>query len=154
MYKRILVPVDGSQTATKALQAALQMAKESGGMVRIIHLVDANAYMGGSGGFVSYPGDDLPGSMRDSGQKMLENAANLAQTMGVPAETHLFDNFDGRLADVVSDAAKAWNADLVVVGTHGRTGIGRVLLGSGAEQILRQAPVPVLVIRSDERNSQ
>ena len=154
MFKRILVPVDGSQTATKALQSALQMAKESGGVVRIIHLIDANAYMGGAGGFVTYPGDDLPGSMRGSGQKMLEDAATLAQTMGVPAETHLFDNFDGRLADVVSDTAKSWNADLVVVGTHGRTGIGRVLLGSGAEQILRQSPVPVLVIRSNESSSQ
>ena len=153
MYKRILVPIDGSQTATKALQSALQMAKESGGVVRIIHLIDANAYMSGSGGFVSYPGD-LPGSMRDGGNKVIEEATNLAQSMGVVAETHLFDSFDGRLADVVSDEAKAWNADLVVVGTHGRTGIGRVLLGSGAEQILRQAPVPVLVIRSDDRNSQ
>ena len=152
MYKRILVPIDGSQTAAKALQSALLMAKESGGAVRIIHLIDANAYMGGAGGFVSFPGDDLPSSMRGSGQKMLQDAANLAQTMGVPAETQLFDNFDGRLADVVCDAAKTWNADLVVVGTHGRTGIGRVLLGSGAEQILRQAPVPVLVIRSHDND--
>ena len=152
MYKRILVPIDGSQTATKALQSALQMAKESGGVVRIVHLVDANAYMGSSGGFLNYP-RDLPDAMRGSGKKMLEDAANLAQTMGVPAETQLFDTFDGRLADVVSDAAKAWNADLIVVGTHGRRGLGRVLLGSGAEQILRQAPLPVLVIRSDEHSS-
>ncbi|MEO5606521.1 MAG: universal stress protein [Polaromonas sp.] len=153
MYKRILVPVDGSQTATKALQSALQMAKESGGQLRIIHLIDANAYMSSSDGFVSYPGD-LPGSMRDGGHKMLEEAADLAKVIGVPAETHLFDSFDGRLADVVCDDAKAWNADLVVVGTHGRSGIGRVLLGSGAEQILRLAPVPVLVIRSGEHSSQ
>jgi nucleotide-binding universal stress UspA family protein len=48
---------------------------------------------------------------------------------------------------VVSDAAKRWNADLIVVGTHGRRGVGRVLMGSGAEQIIRLAPVPVLVIR-------
>ncbi|MGV8805780.1 MAG: universal stress protein [Polaromonas sp.] len=153
MYKRILVPVDGSQTATKALQSALQMAKESGGQLRIIHLIDANAYMSGSGGFVSYPGD-LPGSMRDGGRKVIEEAADFAKTMGVPAETHLFDSFDGRLADVVSEEAQKWSADLVVVGTHGRSGIGRVLLGSGAEQILRQSPVPVLVIRSGDDSSQ
>lgn len=152
MYKRILVPVDGSQTATNALQAALQMARESGGVARIVHLLDANAYVGGAGGYLNYP-RDLPDAMRDGGHKILEQATDLAKALGVPAETHLFDSFDGRLADVVCDDAKAWNADLLVVGTHGRSGIGRVLLGSGAEQILRQAPVPVLVIRSNEKSS-
>ena len=62
----------------------------------------------------------------------------------------LYDNFGEHLADVVSEAAKLWNADLIVVGTHGRRGIGRVLMGSGAEQIIRMAPVPVLVIRAPE----
>ena len=47
----------------------------------------------------------------------------------------------------MANAAKRWNADLIVVGTHGRRGLGRVLLGSGAEQIVRLAPVPVLVVR-------
>ena len=152
MYKRILVPVDGSQTATKALRSALQMAKESGGVVRIIHLIDATAYLSGAAQIGGYP-TDLASSMRDEGKKMLDDAMAVATTMGAQADTQLFDSFDGRLADVVSDAAKAWNADVVVVGTHGRRGIGRVLLGSGAEQILRQAPVPVLVIRSDEQSS-
>ncbi|MEO7954474.1 MAG: universal stress protein [Polaromonas sp.] len=153
MYQRILVPVDGSQTSDKALQAALQMSKESGGCVRIVHLIDASAYLSGPAGYLDFP-SDLLGTMRDAGKKVLEDAANLAKIAGVQAETHLFDSFDGRLADVVSDAALQWNADLVVVGTHGRRGVGRMLLGSGAEQILRHAPVPVLVIRSDEQGIQ
>ncbi len=153
MYQRILVPVDGSQTSNKALQAAVQMAKESSGCLRIVHLIDASAYMSGPAGYLSFP-SDLPGAMRDAGNKVLEEAANLAKAAGVQAETHLFDSFDGRLADVVSDAALQWKADLVVVGTHGRRGVGRMLLGSGAEQILRHAPVPVLVIRSDEQSTQ
>ena len=150
MYKRILVPVDGSQTSNKALQAALQMSKESGGCIRIVHLIDASAYLSGPPGYLSFPTDIL-GAMRDAGKKVLEDAASLAQAAGVQAETHMYDSFDGRLADVVSDAALEWKADLVVVGTHGRRGVGRMLLGSGAEQILRQAPVPVLVIRADEQ---
>lgn len=153
MYKRILVPVDGSETSNKALQAALQMAKESGGCVRIVHLIDASAYMSGSGGYLSFP-SDLPRAMRGAGNKVLEDAADLAKAAGVEAETHMFDSFDGRLADVVSDAALQWKADLIVVGTHGRRGVGRVLLGSGAEQILRLSPVPVLVIRSGEQSTQ
>ncbi|MEO7401554.1 MAG: universal stress protein [Polaromonas sp.] len=152
MFKRILVPVDGSQTSSKALQTALQMAKESGGCVRIVHLLDAAAYMSSSGGYGNYP-SDLPGAMSDVGHQVLEDAANLAKTAGVQAETHLFESFDGRLPDVVSDDAEQWKADLVVVGSHGRRGIGRLLLGSGAEQIMRQAPVPVLVIRSDRQSS-
>ena len=152
MYQRILVPIDGSQTSTKALQAALQMAKASGGCVRILHLIDASAYLSGPAGYLDFP-SDLPGAMRSAGNKVLEDAANLAKAIGVQAETHLFDSFDGKLADVVSDAALQWKADLIVVGTHGRSGVGRALLGSGAEQILRLAPVPVLVIRSDAQSN-
>ena len=152
MYQRILVPIDGSQTSTKALQAALQMSKASGGCVRIIHLIDASAYLSGPAGYLDFP-SDLPSAMRSAGNKVLEDAANLAKAIGVQAETHLYDSFDGKLADVVSDAALQWKADLIVVGTHGRSGVGRALLGSGAEQILRLAPVPVLVIRSDAQSS-
>lgn len=152
MFKRILVPVDGSQTSRKALLTALQMAKESGGCVRIVHLLDSNAYLSGSGGYLNYP-SDLSAAMSNIGRKVLEEAANVAKDAGVQAETRLFESFDGRLPDVVSDDATQWKADLVVVGSHGRRGIGRLLLGSGAEQILRQAPVPVLVIRSDAQGS-
>jgi len=61
----------------------------------------------------------------------------------------LYDTPGQRLADAISDAALRWDADLIVVGTHGRHGIGRILMGSGAEQITRLAPVPVLVVRAD-----
>ena len=53
-----------------------------------------------------------------------------------------------RLGDTVADAARDWGADLVVLGTHGRRGVGRVLLGSGAEQVIRCASVPVLIVRN------
>ena len=59
----------------------------------------------------------------------------------------LIDRVAQRLGDSVADAAGDWGADLIVIGTHGRRGIGRVLLGSGSEQIMRLSPVPVLMIR-------
>jgi nucleotide-binding universal stress UspA family protein len=90
--------------------------------------------------------------MRQSGSKILEDALEVAKAAGVPADTELFDNFGERLAEVVADAASRFKADLIVVGTHGRRGIGRMMLGSGAEQIIRLAPVPVLVIRHSEKN--
>ena len=70
-----------------------------------------------------------------------------ARAAGVEADNMLFDKFGERLGETVAEAEKLWNADLIVVGTHGRRSLGRVLLGSGAEQIVRQAPVPVLVVR-------
>ena len=145
MYKRILVPVDGSETANKALVAALQMARESGGRVRVIHTLDELAYL--SGFEVS---GDLIQLARDYASKVLQDALEVAKSAGVPAETKLVEGVGARLGEVVADEARAWEADLVVVGTHGRRGVGRVLLGSGAEQVLRLAPVPVLAVRSSE----
>jgi nucleotide-binding universal stress UspA family protein len=69
----------------------------------------------------------------------------------VPADTRLVESRGPRLGDAVAAEAREWEADLVVVATHGRRGLGRVLLGSGAEQVIRQAPVPVLVVRDPER---
>jgi nucleotide-binding universal stress UspA family protein len=149
MYKRILVPVDGSETSNKALVAALQLAKDAGGRVRLVHVVEELAYLSGYEQFGGYS-DELFRAMRETGTKVLNDGMAIAQAAGVEADTELFDNLGGRLAEIVADAAKQWNADLIVVGTHGRRGVGRMLLGSGAEQIIRLAPMPVLVVRSGE----
>lgn len=146
MYKRILVPVDGSPTSNRALTTALQMARDAGGCVRLVHVVDELAYLSGYDQFGGYSGE-LIKAMQDNGAKVLNDAMAIAQSAGVEADNILFDNFGERLGDAVADAARRWNADLVVVGTHGRRGIGRVFLGSGAEQIIRLAPVHVLVVR-------
>jgi len=147
MYQRIMVPVDGSDTSNKALVAALQLARESGGRVRIVHVVEELAYLTGYEQYGAYSGE-LISALHDAGAKVLDDALAIAQSAGVEADSELHDNLGERLAEVVTDAADAWKADLVVVGTHGRRGLGRVLLGSGAEQILRLAHVPVLVIRA------
>ncbi|HAL37975.1 MAG TPA: universal stress protein [Polaromonas sp.] len=149
MYKRILVPVDGSETSNKALVAALQLAKDAGGRVRLVHVVEELAYLSGYEQFGGYS-DELFRVMRETGTKVLNDGMAIAQAAGIEADNLLFDNLGGRLAEVVADAAKQWNADLIVVGTHGRRGVGRMLLGSGAEQIIRLAPMPVLVVRSGE----
>lgn len=149
MFKRILVPVDGSPTANKALVAALQMARDCGGQVRLFHMVNEMAYMGSYDMYGGYS-DELVRILHETGAKVISDAMAIAQAAGVPADNTLFSGFGQRLGDVVASAARDWNADLVVVGSHGRRGISRVLLGSGAEHIIRTAPVPVLVVRSDE----
>jgi nucleotide-binding universal stress UspA family protein len=149
MYQRILVAVDGSDTSNKALAAAIHLAKEMKGRVRLVHVSEEMAYLTGFGQYGGYS-EELVKLLHDTAQEILEGGMAVARAAGVEADSMLYDRVDDRLADVVSEAAKGWNADLVVVGTHGRRGVGRLLLGSGAEQITRQCPVPVLVIRASE----
>jgi nucleotide-binding universal stress UspA family protein len=148
MFKRILVPVDGSDTANKALVAALQLARDSGGRVRLVHSLDELAYLWG----YEYRGDTVKFA-REHATKVLNVAEDMAKSAGVPAEQQLLEVPGVRLGDTVASEARQWEADLIVVGTHGRRGVSRVVLGSGAEQIIRAAPMPVLVIPGEDRQS-
>jgi nucleotide-binding universal stress UspA family protein len=143
-YQRILVPVDGSPTSNKALAAALQLAREGSGRVRLVHSLDELAYVTG----FEYSGT-LIQIARDSAEKVLADAAETAKAGGVLFDTKLIDFPGQRLGETVAKEVKDYGADLVVVGTHGRRGLSRALLGSGAEQIIRMSPAPVLVIRGD-----
>jgi nucleotide-binding universal stress UspA family protein len=143
-YRRIMIPVDGSPTSNQALVAALQIARDSGGRVRLVHVVDAFAYLTGfEASAVVYE------EIRKGAQRVLTAALEIANAAGVPVDTMLVDEPGRRLGECIADEAGKWEADLVVVGTHGRRGIARALLGSGAEQVIRLSPTPVLVIRGD-----
>jgi len=145
MYKRILVPVDGSGTSNEALEAALQMARESGSCVRVVHSLDEFVYMS-----AREPGGNPMQVAREQGSKVLQDAVGAARTAGVPCDAQLVDARGRRLGEVVADQARSWGADLVVVGTHGHNGPSPMLLGSGAAQVARCAPTPVLVHRTIE----
>ncbi len=145
LFKKILVPTDGSDTSKKAVATALQFALENKSQVRLMHAVDELAYVSSheySGEMVAYA--------RDYGQKILAEGLEQMKAMGIQGDTKLIDFAGARLGDTVSKEALSWGADLIVIGTHGRRGIGRLLLGSGAEQVTRLAPVPVLIIRHPE----
>jgi Universal stress protein UspA and related nucleotide-binding proteins len=146
MYKRILVCFDDSPTSARALQVALELAGLRGAALRIVHVVEHPGSLGGYG-FGSGYGQHFLELAREQAAKLLEGALEIASGAGLPAETCLVDAAGLRLGDAVADEARSWGADLVVVGSHGRTGVQRALLGSGAEQVVRQAPVPVLVVR-------
>lgn len=149
MFNRILVAVDGSPTSNKALVAALQLASESGGRVRLLHSFNELPY------FTGYEfSADLIQQCRGHAEKVLQDAVEIARAAGVPTDVKLVDTPGQRLGEVVAEEAGRFEADLIVVGTHGRRGIGRVLLGSGAEQVLRLAPVPVLAIRGEAQSTE
>jgi nucleotide-binding universal stress UspA family protein len=144
-FKRILVPIDGSDTSTKALTTALQLARDAGGRVRVLNAIDELAYHTGY-----EQSARILQAAREASALMLAKALEVAKAAGVEADSVLSDDPGQRLGQTVARAASDWEADLVVVGTHGRRGVSRILLGSGAEQVIRLAPVPVLVVRGEE----
>lgn len=149
MYQRILVPIDGSTTSNKGLDEAIKLARLTGAELRLVHVVDQLTFVTGYEPYGLYGGDMIT-LMREAGEKILAEATTKVQAQGIKVENQLFDNLASRLSDTVVEQARAWGADLIVIGTHGRRGIKRLVLGSGAEQILRVAPVPVLLVRAPD----
>ena len=147
MYQRIMVPIDGSATSSQALATAIRMAQAFGARLRLIHLLEETSLIGAYDQFADYTGE-LMRLVRENANRVLADGAAAVKAAGLEADEVLLDNFAERLGDAVAQAARQWAAELIVVGTHGRRGIGRVLMGSGAEQIVRVAPCPVLVVRS------
>jgi nucleotide-binding universal stress UspA family protein len=99
-----------------------------------------------------FANDALP-AMERAGNRILEQARDHVAAAGVAVETQLLTSLVTRVSELIVAQAKACHADLIVIGTHGRHGVDRVLLGSDAEQILRLAPVPVLLVRKAAHGS-
>ena len=149
MYTHILVPVDGSSTSDRGLEEAVKLAKLTGARLRLIHVVDQLSYAAGMEGMGAMTADLIP-LLRERGEQVLKTCKARVEASGVPVDTALFDSFVGRVCDLVVAEAVKWHADLIVLGTHGRRGVARVFMGSDAEQIVRLAPTPVLLVRASE----
>ena len=145
MYQRILVPVDGSPTSLTGLREAIRLAKNQHAALRLVHVVDEfvmdSAYP---------PAYDFPvfqKALRETGQRTLDKALAVARESGVTAEAHLVETIGGNTAELIVEAARQWPADLIVMGTHGRRGVRRLLMGSDAGLVVHTSPVPVLMVR-------
>lgn len=149
MYQRILVPFDGSATSSRGLDEAIGLATLTGASLRLIHILDILDFTSGFETAAVYTDHVLP-FMRRTGEDILQDGKARAAKAGVAVDTVLLEGMKTRLSDVVAEQAKVWRADLIVIGTHGRRGVGRMLLGSDAEQIVRTAPVPVLLVRASQ----
>ncbi|CAM3952854.1 universal stress protein [Roseateles saccharophilus] len=146
MYQRILVPTDGSVTSEKGLDEAISLAKLTGGHIRLLNVVDAMPVVVDADAFAGYSAEILP-LLREGGQIVLDRARQRVAAAGVQVDTCLREVMAERVHEIVLEEATGWKADLIVIGTHGRRGVKRMLLGSDAEQILRTANVPVLLVR-------
>jgi len=148
MYQRILVPIDGSPTSNKGLVEALAVARLTGGCIRLLHVVNEHAITCGMPDAAGFWGE-MVAALQDAGNNILELACRRVASEGISVDSVMPEVCGSCVAEVVNDQAVAWQADLIVIGTHGRRGVRRLVLGSDAEQILRSAPTPVLLVRSD-----
>lgn len=126
MYTRILVPVDGSASADRALEQAIDLAKAQAAALKIV-FVDG---------------------VEEISRQIIEVAVAKARNAGLHPESGLLVKLPTEeIGDVILQEAGSWTADLIVIGTHGRRGLAHVLLGSVAERVIRAATTPVLVVR-------
>lgn len=150
MYQRILVPVDGSATSMLGLHEAIGLAADQSARLCILNVVDDLILMPAADGFAMTGMDDLIARLTAEGRTALDIGAALADKRKVRVECVQFESRGKPISDLVLKQARKWSADLIVMGTHGRRGLNRVLMGSDAERVLREATVPVLMVRGEK----
>lgn len=144
MYRHILVPVDGSATSERALREAAAFAENRTVRLELvhvmgeIHLMDAKSY-------INY--EEMKEAIASKGKQILARAQALVHQTGLAADVKLLEAGGQRIASAIVEEARRWPADLIVIGTHGRSGFSRVLFGSVAEGVVRTAHIPVLLVR-------
>lgn len=149
MYKRILVAVDGSRSAQRAVDEALKIAKATGGEVLALSVVLHPARLVDvASGFAEEPSRDTAG--HDIATRALADAKARIDAAQVPGTVRAADSHGDEVGTVISRIAAEENSDLVVMGTRGLSGVKRMLLGSVAESMLRMADRPVLLVRCDD----
>lgn len=141
VYDRLLVPTDGSAGTDRAVAHAVNLANAHHAAIHAVYVVDATSYAGLS---MDTSWEGVGEVIEAEGERALETVRETAEDDGVDVETRLLR---GSPATEIVDEAERADCDLIVMGTHGRGGIDRLLLGSVAERVVRTATVPVLTVR-------
>jgi nucleotide-binding universal stress UspA family protein len=152
MYRRILCPIDGSETARRGLNEAIGLAKQQHARLRILNIIEEVPAMESWGLDIRASGyaADMLQIMESNGKKVVQLGLDLALSSDVKAEGASINSFARRSAECIVEDALSWKADLIVMGTHGHRGVSRLILGSDAEIVIRTSPVPVLLVRTAE----
>ena len=144
--RRILHPTDFSPSSDAALRLAAVLAKDHDAQVVLLHVIEPPPV--GSSGAVPAPPPGLPPSRAEVEQRLSALAATLPE---LRTECRVAE---GPAADAILEAAQETGCDVIVMGTHGRTGLARLLVGSVAEKVVRHAPCPVLTVKSPQATPQ
>ncbi|MDR3428487.1 MULTISPECIES: universal stress protein [Silvimonas] len=146
MYQRILVPVDDSNTSATALRESIRFAIDQKALVRLVHVIDLAQFAWSANEFLDVP--QLQDALRKSGEQLLARYADILKQQNVNCEAGLLEAWGGNLARAIVDDAAEWKADVIVMGTHGYSGLTHLLLGSVAEGVMRHTAVPILLVRA------
>jgi nucleotide-binding universal stress UspA family protein len=139
IYQKIVIATDGSEKNLSAVIEGLMIARATGAKLQIIYVIDTKAL---TTGVIEESYAGMYDSLREEGDQALEQAKDLAGDLDV--ETSLLT---GKPATEIARFVKDNGADLLVIGTQGKTGLGKLILGSVAETIVRTSPCSVLVVR-------
>lgn len=150
MFRKILVPVDGSRTSDLGLKQAIRLARSGKARLCLLHVVDEFVLAQDAAGVPMYMEDVLE-ALRRGGRRILARAEAKARRAHVKSKSVLLEKIGGPVAELIVAEAKKQRADLIVLGTHGRRGVNRLVMGSDAEGVIRAAPVPVLLVRAGAR---
>ncbi|MFB6192124.1 MAG: universal stress protein [Haloarculaceae archaeon] len=146
MTERILVAFDESPQATGALRRTLERSPEA--EIHVLHVTDPREWMGSDGMGSGYYSEAAFERARESAEALLEEAERIAGEYDTTVTTA---TREGRAASAVVEYAEEHDVDHVVLGSHGRTGLSRFLLGSVAETVARRSPVSVTIVRETGR---
>ena len=145
MYKRILCPVDGSHTSDIGLQEAIKLAKDQGAQLRLVHVIDT--YMPVLDMSADFNLPYMIEMLRENGARVIDKAGAVAGKSGIKADTKTIESAGSRASAHIVAEAEQWQADLIVMGTHGLRGVSRLVMGSDAENVLRTCRVPLLLVK-------
>ena len=151
MYRRILVPIDGSPASSRGLGEAIELARNQGAEILLLHVV--NEWQVAAGDIAAVNLEAGARRLREIGEDLLREAESRVRGAGVSAKTALIEEIGVAVGACVVQRAREWPADLIICGTHGRRGLARLLMGSDAEYIVRHTPVPVLLVRSAQHGA-
>ncbi|MBX3619589.1 MAG: universal stress protein [Rhizobacter sp.] len=151
MYDRILVPYDGSQPSQRGLQEAVSIARALDSKLVLLHVIDAFPKQLEMASAEVYR--QSTERLHQRGEALLNQARATATEAGVAAESLLRDIEMETVADAIVDQVRRSQCTLIVMGTHGRRGMRRLAMGSDAELVLRESPVPVLLVRRDDERT-
>jgi nucleotide-binding universal stress UspA family protein len=146
MFSRILVAVDGSDTSKNALEQAIELAKNLSAKLRIVHVVDMSWLP--IGPELAIDTDAISSARRSAGEKTVAAALKMIREAGFEAEAAQIETETPtqHVAEAIAQEASRWPAELLVLGTHGRRGFQRLILGSVAEKMARLFPGPVMLV--------
>jgi nucleotide-binding universal stress UspA family protein len=142
MFKKILLPTDGSKGVEKAINCATTLALEFNAKIFVLFAVEAPTLVFE---YTNFTQEKVVDSMKQEGQHIIEKSVELIKASGVQDVEHAIR--EGHPGKVILDYAQEQKIDLIVMGTHGRRGLDRILLGSVTEEVVRLSSVPVLTVR-------